>query len=46
MSDILAIYWPYLVLALVVGIGVGWWYSDPRSADDLTAWLERGADEP
>lgn len=35
-------YWPFLVAALVVGLAVGWWYEDPRSADDLTAWLDPG----
>ncbi len=39
-------YWPYLVAALVAGVVFGWWYQDPRSADDVTAWLERGSEEP
>jgi len=41
----LLMFWPFLAGALAVGIGVGWWYQDPRSADDLTAWLEPGADD-
>ena len=35
-----------IMIAMVLGVVVGWWYQDPRSVDDLTAWLERGADEP
>jgi hypothetical protein len=38
-------YWPFLILALLLGVVVGWWYQDPRSADDVDAWLEPGADE-
>lgn len=45
MLDIVDIYWPYLIAAFVVGIAVGWWFQCPRSADDETAWLERGWDE-
>ena len=46
MLYVIATYWPFLVVALVAGAMVGWWYQDPRSADEMTAWLERGADEP
>jgi len=45
LYDIL-MFWPFLLLALVVGLVVGWWYQDPRSADDMTAWLEPGPDDP
>ena len=45
MIYVLAIYWPFLVAALVCGMLVGWWFQDPRSADDATAWLEPGPDE-
>jgi hypothetical protein len=46
MLDMLAVYWPYLLLALLAGVAVGWWSRDPRSIDDVTAWLQRSADEP
>jgi hypothetical protein len=46
MLYVIGIYWPYLIAALVAGVSIGWWYQDPRSADDATAWLERGLDEP
>lgn len=46
MFYVVGIYWPYLIAALLAGVAVGWWYQDPRSADDATAWLERGIDEP
>jgi hypothetical protein len=45
MLYVVGAYWPYLIAALLVGVAVGWWYQDPRSADDATAWLERGFDE-
>jgi len=45
LYDVL-VFWPFLLLALVLGLLVGWWYQDPRSADDLTAWLEPGPDDP
>jgi hypothetical protein len=45
MLYVISIYWPYLIAVLVVGMAVGWWYQDPRSVDDATAWLERGFDE-
>ena len=45
MLYVIAAYWPFLLVALTLGALVGWWYQDPRSADDLTAWLERGPDE-
>ena len=45
MLYLIAAYWPFIVAALCVGVAVGWWYQDPRSADDVTAWLERGPDE-
>jgi hypothetical protein len=46
MFYVIAAYWPFLLLALLVGVFVGWWYQDPRSVDDVTAWLERGPHEP
>lgn len=45
MLYLIAAYWPFIVAALCVGVAVGWWYQDPRSADDVTAWLERGPDK-
>ena len=39
-------YWLFLLLAAVAGIGVGWWFQSPRSVDQVTAWLERGTEEP
>ena len=45
MLYILSVYWPFLIAALVLGVAVGWWFQDPRSADDATAWLEQGPDE-
>ena len=46
MIYLIAEYWPFLIVALGLGVLVGWWNQDPRSADDVTAWLEREADEP
>ena len=46
MLYVLIRYWPFLLAGLVAGVSVGWWHQDPRSADDATAWLERGPDEP
>jgi hypothetical protein len=46
MLYVIAAYWPFLFLALLFGLFIGWWFQDPRSADDVTAWLEPGADEP
>lgn len=46
MLYVLASYWPFMMVALLSGVAVGWWYQDPRSADDLMTWLERGPDEP
>lgn len=46
MQYVIAVYWPYMIGVLFVGIAVGWWYQGPRSVDDATAWLERGFDEP
>ena len=45
MLYLIAIYWPFILVALLLGVVVGWWYQDPRSADDETAWLEPGEDE-
>ena len=45
MLYVLAFYWPFLLGALALGVIVGWWFQDPRSADDATAWLEPGPDE-
>lgn len=38
-------YWPFLIVALLLGVLVGWWYQDPRSADDVTAWLQTEPDD-
>jgi hypothetical protein len=46
MLYVLANYWLFLLPALVLGILVGWWFQSPRSVDDVTAWLEGGANEP
>jgi len=46
MFYLIAAYWPFLLVTLVIGVAIGWWYQDTRSADDLTAWLEHGPDDP
>jgi hypothetical protein len=46
MLYLVAAYWQFLLIAAFAGIAIGWWYQDPRSADDVTAWLEREVDEP
>jgi hypothetical protein len=45
MLYVVEMYWPYLVAAVVLGICVGWWFQDSRSADDMTVWLEPGRDD-
>lgn len=45
MIYVLSVYWPFLIAALLLGVVVGWWFQDPRSADDATAWLDDGADQ-
>lgn len=45
MLYLIGFYWPFIIAALLLGIIVGWWYQDPRSADDGAAWLEPGPDE-
>lgn len=45
MVYLIEAYWPFILIALAVGAAVGWWFQDPRSADDATVWLERGPDE-
>ena len=35
-----------VAIKILAGIAAGWWYRDPRSADEVSAWLERGDDEP
>lgn len=45
MLYLIAAYWPFVLLALLFGVAVGWWYRDPRNVDEMTAWLERGRDE-
>ena len=45
MLYLIEMYWQFIILALVLGVLVGWWSQDPRSADDATAWLEEGPDE-
>ena len=43
MAYLLGIYWPFVLLALAVGVAVGWWNRDRRDVvDDVTAWLEDG----
>jgi hypothetical protein len=44
MLYVIAQYWPFMIGAAVIGVLVGWWYQDPRAADDATAWLEPGRD--
>ena len=39
------IYWPFLAVALFLGLCVGWWFEDARSADDMTVWLEPGRED-
>ena len=46
MLYLIAAYWPFLLIMLLIGVAVGWWYQDQRAVDDLTAWLERESDEP
>ncbi|MHA1159169.1 MAG: hypothetical protein ACTSP2_10585 [Alphaproteobacteria bacterium] len=41
----LASYWPFILLALIAGLAVGWWYQSPDSVDDVTAWLEKEHDD-
>ena len=45
MLYVFHIYWPFLIVAVALGICVGWWFQDPRSADDVTVWLEPGDDD-
>jgi hypothetical protein len=45
MLYVLIAYWPFLVASMALGVVVGWWFQDPRSADDATAWLEPGRDD-
>jgi hypothetical protein len=45
MVYVITTYWPFLFSALIAGLFVGWWTQDPRSADDLAAWLEHGPEE-
>ena len=45
MAYLVGAYWPFLLVAFLIGIAVGWWYQDARSVDDVTAWLERGPEE-
>jgi len=45
MSYLIAIYWPFLLLSLAIGVAVGWWNRDRRKVDDVTAWLEDGPGE-
>lgn len=46
MVYLIEAYWPFILIALGVGAAVGWWFQDPRSADDATVWLEGGPGEP
>lgn len=46
MAYLLGIYWPFILLALLVGVAAGWWNRDRRGVvDDVTAWLEDGTVE-
>lgn len=45
MLYVITAYWPFLFLAIILGMAIGWWYQDLRSADDATAWLEPGRDD-
>jgi hypothetical protein len=45
MLYLIGAYWPFLLLALAGGVVAGWWYCDPRSGDEVSAWLERGSDD-
>ena len=46
MAYLLATYWPFIVLALGLGIAAGWWNRDRSDVvDDVTAWLEDGPAE-
>lgn len=42
MTYLLVNYWPYVILAVLLGMAVGWWNRDRREAgvDHVTAWLE------
>jgi hypothetical protein len=46
MAYLLGTYWPFMVLALLIGIALGWWNRDRRGVDHVTAWLEDGPREP
>jgi hypothetical protein len=45
MAYLVGAYWPFLLVALAIGVALGWWNRDRRSVDDETAWLEDGSDE-
>lgn len=45
MLFVVAMYWPWLAAAFAAGVGVGWWFQDSRSADDMTVWLKPGRGE-
>ncbi len=44
MLYLIGVYWPFMLVALALGFAIGWWFQDPRSADDATAWLESEPD--
>lgn len=46
MIYLIVMYWPFVLVALLAGLAIGWWFQDPRSADDASVWLEPGADKP
>ena len=45
MAYLIGTYWPFVALALLFGVALGWWNRDRRGVDDVTAWLEDGPGE-
>jgi hypothetical protein len=45
MTYLIGTYWPFLLVSLAIGVGLGWWNRDRRSVDHMTAWLEDGPDQ-
>lgn len=42
MLFVIAQYWPFLLLALVAGVGFGWWRASPPGRMDLRLPAEEG----